>query len=177
MLRESRQQKRPSDSWRKNTEEGVPTAKSLVQICTSASLSAEWKHTSWHSGGSKTTQLKLDAAFHPTVYVCFFNDWLSNTSCLNKFSSPRRCEIQQLWFYFYFFFWVYCFFGMFFQLDFHFYFFLPLLWPFALVFLLLLLFSLRGMYIFFLVNTMCTSLFILFLLQLVFVLKKQSLPA
>lgn len=102
MLRESGQQKRPSDSWRKNTNEGAPTAKSLVQICTSASLSTEWKHTDWHRAGSKTAHLKMNAEFRPTVFVCLLNDWISNTSSLNKFSSPMRCQIEQLIFWSYF---------------------------------------------------------------------------
>lgn len=107
MLRESRQQKRSSDSWRKTTREGIPTAKSLVQICTSASLSAVWKYTNCHRAGSKTAHLKLNAEFHPTVYVCFLNYYISNTSFLNKFSSPMRCQIKQLHFWSYFCFFVF----------------------------------------------------------------------
>lgn len=102
LLRESRQQKRSSDSWRKNTKEEAPTAKSLVQICTSASLSAEWKHTNWQRVASKTTHLKLNAEFHPLCMSVFFNDWISSTSSLNKFSSPMRYQIEQLCFWSYF---------------------------------------------------------------------------
>lgn len=101
MLRESEQQKRPSDSWRKNTNEGCPTAKNLVQICTLASPSTEWKHTNWPRAGFKTTHLKMNVEFRLTVFVCLLNDWISNTSSLNKFSSPMRCQIEQVfWFYF-----------------------------------------------------------------------------
>lgn len=102
MLSESRQQKRWSDSWRKNTDEGAPTAKSSVKICTSASLSAEWKHRNWHRDGSKATHLKLNAEFRPTVYACFWNDRISNTSPSNKFCSSMICQIEQLSFWSYF---------------------------------------------------------------------------
>lgn len=65
-------------------------------------MSTEWKHTDWHRAGSKTTHLKMNAEFRPTVFVCLLNDWISNTSSLNKFSSPMRCQIEQLIFWSYF---------------------------------------------------------------------------
>lgn len=182
MLKESRQQKSQVTLWeKKNTKERAPTAKSLVQICTSASLSAEWKHTNWHRAGSKTT--KLNVEFHPTVYVCILNDWMSNTSSLNKFSRPMRCQTEQLpfWLYFCIFFsgstaFLECPFSLIFTFTLSFLRCQHWHWFFYSSFF----FSLTGVFNFSLVNTICTSLFILFLLfllQLFFVLKKQSLSA